>query len=297
MVPKVPQANDDTHRPDEALSAARVPARPVRILAVGDVVGEEAASWLATRVPELRETLNLDWVMVNAENCAVTGPSPMNGFGLTVAIVEQLISAGVDVITGGNHSWDGPEVEQVLEHPQVVRPANLAESLGRGVLTVMRPDGARLSVVNLLSPTATLPDMNAPQPRPLWESWQQITTEHDLAPTVILDVHGESPWEKASMASALDGTVSALVGTHTHDPTLRGHIIPRGTAYVTELGMTGRLGFTGGGFDPIHFATAFRGEPINDLPPFALATGDLSLGAVVLDVDTDGRTTAIERVS
>lgn len=268
----------------------------MKVLAVGDVVGEEAAHWLAERMPRLREELDLDWVVVNAENCAVTGPSPMNGFGMTLDVVEVLVSSGVDVITGGNHSWDGPEVDKVLRHPQVVRPVNLEEQLGRGVLTVTGSDGQHISFVNMLSPSAALPDMNAPKPQPLWQAWQRVIAEHDLAEVIVLDVHGESPWEKAAMASALDGTVSALVGTHTHDATFRGHVLPGGTGYVTELGMTGRLGFTGGGFDPIHFATQFRGEPIDDLPPFDLATGELTLGAVLLDIDSSGATTAITRV-
>lgn len=267
------------------------------MLAVGDIVGEEAAGWLADRLPVLRRELAVTWVVANAENCAVTGPSPYDGFGLTVAVVEALVAAGVDVVTGGNHSWDGPEVAKVLDHPRVVRPANLTEDLGRGVVTVTNPDGEQLCVVNLLSPTAALPGMNAPEPQPLWPAWQQLARTHELAATTVLDVHGESPWEKATLASALDGTVAAVVGTHTHDPTLRGHILPGGTGYVAELGMTGRLGFTGGGFDPIHFTTAFKGEPVDELPAFELATGELALGAVLLEIDPSGATTSVTRVS
>ena len=268
----------------------------MRVLTVGDVVGEEAAYWVAGRLPVLRAELNLDVVIVNAENSAVTGPSPMNGFGMTSDIVEVLLASGVDVITGGNHSWDGPEVGEVLQHPSVVRPANLDTPLGRGVLTITGRDGLRISVVNLLSPSAALPDTNAPTPEPVWQAWLKVVAEHELADVIVLDLHGESPWEKAAMATALDGTISALVGTHTHDATFRGHILPGGTGYVTELGMTGRLGFTGGGFDPIHFATVLRGEPINDLPPFDLATGEMTLGAVLLEINSSGATTAITRV-
>lgn len=268
----------------------------MKVLAVGDIVGEEAAEWLASRIPVLRRQHGLDFVVVNAENCAVTGPNPMNGFGITAQVVDLLIGAGVDVITGGNHSWDGPDVDKVFEHPQVVRPANIDDERGQGVLTVTDDNGQRLTVINLLSPTAELPDMKAPKPTPLWPAWQQLTAETHLTGPVLIDLHGESPWEKASMASALDGTVSALVGTHTHDPALRGHVLPGGTGFVSELGMTGRLGFTGGGFDPIHFSTAFRGEPIDDLPAYELADGDLVLGAVVLDIAADATTSSIVRI-
>jgi 2',3'-cyclic-nucleotide 2'-phosphodiesterase len=265
------------------------------VLAVGDVVGEEAVGWLAGRLPTLREEHGADWVVVNAENAAVTGPSPMDGFGMTTWTVETLLGAGVDVITGGNHSWDGPDVAEILAHPRVVRPANLDESRGRGLITVER-DGQTLTVVNLLSPTAALPGMNAPEPRPLWPSWVDLDRTHELTGTVLVDLHGESPWEKAAFVAALDGRISALVGTHTHDPTLRGHVLPGGTGYVTELGMTGPLGHTGGGFDPVHFAARMRGEDFAVHDPSRLAPGPLALGAVRIALDDDGRVTDITRV-
>lgn len=268
---------------------------PMRILAVGDVVGPEAATWLADRLPSLRAEHRLDWVVVNAENCAVTGPSPMTDFGMTPDLVNLLLDAGVDVITGGNHSWDGPHVDTVLARERVVRPANLDETRGRGVVTV-GTGARRLTVVNLLSPTAALPGMAAPRPEPLWPAWTALRDTTDLPGAVVVDLHGESAWEKASFATAVDGAVSAVVGTHTHDPTLRGHVLPSGTGYVTELGMTGRLGFTGGGFDPAHFAARLRGEDLTTLPPYELATGPLSLGAVVIHTDSAGTTSSITRV-
>ncbi|MPZ66655.1 MAG: hypothetical protein GEU83_14470 [Pseudonocardiaceae bacterium] len=276
------------------MSAPAPRTDPMTVLAVGDVVGADAADWLAARLPRLREEHHLDWVVVNAENCAVTGPSPMDGFGMTVEVVDTLLAAGVDAITGGNHSWDGPDVDKVLAYPQVVRPANLDENRGQGLTTLRR--GARtLTVLNLLSPTAALPGMNAPPPRPLWPAWTSLAASEDLPGAVLIDLHGESPWEKAAFATALDGTITALVGTHTHDPTLRGHVLPGGTGYVTELGMTGPLGFTGGGFDPVHFAARLRGEDIAALPPYQLANGPLSLGAVVISVDATGATKSITR--
>lgn len=269
----------------------------MEILFVGDVVGEDATHWLADRVPALRRELALDHVVVNGENCAVTGPNPMTGFGLTTELVGVLIDAGVDVITGGNHSWDGPEVEAVLTHPQVVRPHNVPEGPGQGLITLGTGEAA-LTVVNLLSPTAALPGMRAPQPSPLWPAWQRLSASGDLRGTVLIDVHGESAWEKASFAAAIDGEAAAVLGTHTHDPTLRAHVLDGGTAFVTEVGMTGRLGHTGGGFDPVHFAARFRGEDHTTLPPFRLSTGPLALGAVHLSTEGSGpgKTTRITRI-
>ena len=266
----------------------------MEILFIGDIVGAEAARWVASRVPQLREELALDRVIVNGENCVVTGPRPNDGFGLSAEIVDELLGGGVDVITGGNHTWDGPEVAQVLSYDEVLRPANVDERAGRGVATLTNGAEA-LTVVNLLSPTAALPGMLAPQPYPLWQSWRELARQEPLAGNVLIDLHGESAWEKASFATAVDGDVTAVLGTHTHDPTLRGHILPEGTGYVTEVGMTGRLGFTGGGFDPAHFAAALRGEDTTELPPYSLATGAMTLGAVLVTA-SDGHSQAIRRV-
>lgn len=267
----------------------------MKVLFIGDIVGAESARWVAARLPQLRSELEIDWVVVNGENCVVTGPLPQDGFGLTVEIVDELLAGGVDVITGGNHSWDGPDVERVLCYDEVVRPANVDETLGQGIVTLKSGDDA-LTVVNLLSPSAALPGMRAPQPRPLWSSWQHLQGNETLSGDVLIDVHGESAWEKASFATALDGQVAAVLGTHTHDPTLRGHVLPGGTGYVTEVGMTGRLGFTGGGFNPAHFAAALRGEDITALPPYELATGPLALGAVMVVLDGQGGAHTVERV-
>jgi hypothetical protein len=264
----------------------------MKVLFVGDVVGEESVAWLAERLPRLRDRHQLDWIVVNAENAAVTGPSPMDGFGMSDHTVSLLLDAGVDVITGGNHSWDGPDATRLLGHPRIVRPVNVDEPIGQGLLTLgAGPD--TLTVVNLLSPSATLPGMRAPTPAPVWPSWSRLTERRELPGTILIDLHGESPWEKASFATSLDGKVAAVLGTHTHDPTERTHILPGGTGYVTEVGMTGRLGHSGGGFDPSHLAAALRGEDIGQLPPYRLATGPFALGAVVLTTDPHRPNTAV----
>lgn len=105
-------------------------------LFIGDIVDAEAARWVASRVPRLREELALDWVVGNSENCVVTGPRTNDGFGLSVEVVGELIGGGVDLITGGNHTWDGPEVAQVLGYDEVLRPANVDEQAGWGVATL-----------------------------------------------------------------------------------------------------------------------------------------------------------------
>lgn len=271
----------------------------MNVLFVGDIVGPEAARWLAGRLPYLREELSIDLVVANAENCAVTGPSPMNGFGMTIELIELLLGSGANVITGGNHSWDGPEAREALSHPRVLRPHNVPGDVpGKGVLT-MEVAGDAVTVVNLLSETAGLPDKLAPDPLSPWGAWEELLANREETGAILVDFHGDSPWEKASFAAAVDGghpPVAAVLGTHTHDPSLRCHVLPGGTALVTEVGMTGRLGFTGGGFDPAHFAAAIEGEDLSTLPPYALARGTMALGAVMVRVE-GGRTVAARRVS
>jgi calcineurin-like phosphoesterase len=270
----------------------------MNVLFVGDIVGPEAAGYLAERLPTLRRQHGADLVIANAENCAVTGPSPMNGFGMSAEAVDLLLESGVDVITGGNHSWDGPEAEETLSRPEVLRPHNVpGASPGKGALTVDAA-GGRATVLNLLSETARLPDKLAPDPTPphgAYEAWRRSSEGSGALGAVIVDFHGDSSWEKASFAAAVDGEVAAVLGTHTHDPTLRCHALPGGTAFVAEVGMTGRLGFTGGGFDPAHFAAALKGEDLGSLPPYELSTGPMALGAVLVRIEGGGAVAA-ERI-
>src|SRR5215217_7710675 len=123
----------------------------MNLLMVGDVVGPEATSWLAERLPGLRHEHAIDLVVVNAENCAVSVPTPWAGFGMTQALVDLLLGAGADVITSGNHGWDGPDAKAVHSHPRVLRPLNMPpETLGRGV-TTLEAAGKPVTIVNLAS--------------------------------------------------------------------------------------------------------------------------------------------------
>lgn len=270
----------------------------MEVLFVGDVVGEEAADWLVARLPELRERLQLDHVVVNAENCAVTGPSMVDGFGITRQVLDTLLGGGVDVITGGNHSWDGPEARTVLAHPSVARPHNVEYDIGTGVITVGSGDTA-LTVVNLLSPTAVTPAMRAPTPGAILPAWQRIVDSGQVSGTVLIDLHGESPVEKAAFAAAVDGQVAAVLGTHTHDPTLRTHLLAGGTGYVAEVGMTGPTGDVGIGIRTEQLAAAIRGEDLGALPPYRLSSGPIALGAVRVSTtgNAPGLATRVERVA
>ncbi|WP_165839732.1 YmdB family metallophosphoesterase [Mycobacterium montefiorense] len=271
-----------------------------RVLFLGDVVGPAAVDHVCERMPALRSQYNVDLVVVNAENAERSGPHIRTGFGLSIEVAERLLESGVDVITGGNHSWDGEmaEVDKVLAHPKVLRPFNMPDGVpGSGVLQ-LSVSGTDFTVINLMSRTAVVePDplfgrwlTERQHVAPPWPAWQSI----DRRGAVIVDFHGLSINEKQSFAHAVDGTAAAVLGTHTHEATLPLHLLPGGTALVTDVGMTGA---TGGviGIDPEHWVARMRGEDHVTLAPYRLASGPMTMGAVLLTIDGT-RCTAMERV-
>jgi 2',3'-cyclic-nucleotide 2'-phosphodiesterase len=258
----------------------------MNVLMIGDIVGPGAVAYVAERLPRLRQVHDVDLVVANAENCAISAPTPWKGFGITVELAERLMDAGVDVITSGNHGWDGPEAEVVHRHPRVLRPHNLPEGVvGKGVATLEVGDEV-VSVLNLGSKTAVMP-----KALPVYESWSAAGLEG----TIIVDFHGDSAWEKMEFATAVDGRVAAVLGTHTHKPTTNLYVLAGGTALVVDVGMTGPSG-SPGGFPLRHFAVKLKGEDPSSLPPFELATGPMTLGAVWLQIEA-GKTRKIERLS
>ena len=181
---------------------------------------------------------------------------------------------------------ENPEADTVHRHPRVLRPHNFPEGvMGKGVAT-LEIGGEQASVLNLGSKTAAMP-----RALPPYESWLGV----GLRGTVVVDFHGDSAWEKMEFATAVDGRVAAVLGTHTHEPTINLHLLPWGTALVVDVGMTGPSG-SPGGFPLEHFAARMRGEDPASLPPFELAKGRMTLGAVLLRIE-GGKTVHIERIS
>lgn len=259
----------------------------MRVLFVGDVVGQAAGAWLAERLPRLRDEHRADLVIVNAENMAFD-PDRADGrgnFGMTLAGVESLFSAGADVITSGNHAWDTSpdETAAVHRHPRVLRPLNMPDTYpGKGAVTVVLR-GQEITVVNLATPDAIA---DATPPSAAW-------AELEPTGTIIVDLHAESMIQKHVIAHGLDGSVAAVLGTHTHEPSLHTTILPGGTGFVPEVGMTGPLG-GGQGIPGEVYRRLWKGEGWH-ISPY-LAPGPMTLGAVLLEIE-DGRTRAIIRLS
>src|SRR6266446_1687613 len=203
----------------------------MRILFVGDIVGRSGRSILLGRLPALARDWKLDFVAVNGENAA-------GGFGITEAIYQEFIDAGVDVITGGNHSWDQKEALVFIERaPKLLRPINYpAGTPGRGAALIDAKNGARVLVVNAMGRIFM---------DPLDDPFAAVERELTACPlkqaadAIIVDIHGEATSEKQAMGHFCDGRTSLVVGTHTHVPTADHRILPSGTAFLSDVGMTG----------------------------------------------------------
>ncbi|MGB2711979.1 MAG: TIGR00282 family metallophosphoesterase [Conexibacter sp.] len=207
-------------------------SRPVAILFVGDVVGTAGRRLLKALLPELRERHALDFVVVNGENAA-------GGVGITPKIADELLlDLGVDVVTLGNHAYRQREIYPYLDaQERILRPANFLRSQpGHGSCVVER-DGVRLGVVNLSGNLF----MRAGRPA-FSEADAALHGLRDRVDHVLVDMHAEATSEKVAMGWHLDGRVTAVLGTHTHVPTADARVLPGGTAYVTDVGMTGARG-------------------------------------------------------
>lgn len=257
----------------------------MRVLFVGDVVGPRAVEWLAGRLPELRDQNGVDVVVVDAENCAADAAS------MTVTAVERLLACGADVITGGNHAFEGPEVEAVLSHERVLRPLNVSdEAPGRGWLTV-RAGEEDLRVV-VLADRLALRDAPAFAHMTVdpYAAWAAL----GAGPTTLVEMHALSVTAKQSLAYALDGEAAAVLGTHTHEPTLRLRLLPRGTALVTDVGMTGPDDGPQG-MDAAAVVQRVRRLATYDGAPVGPAAGEIVLGAVLLEIE-NGLTRSLVRL-
>ena len=203
----------------------------MRILFIGDIVGRSGRAVLLERLPRLVRDWRLDFVAVNGENAA-------GGFGITEMIYQEFVDAGADVVTGGNHSWDQKEALVFIERaPKLLRPINFpAGTPGRGVALLEAKNGARVLVVNAMGRIFM---------DPLDDPFAAVERELAACPlkqsadAIIVDIHAEATSEKQAMGHFCDGRASLVVGTHTHAPTADHQILPHGTAFVSDVGMTG----------------------------------------------------------
>ncbi len=251
----------------------------MRILMVGDVIGKPGRRAVKTLIPALRQEHGIDLVIANGENTA-------GGFGLTWDTACELLENGVDVLTSGNHIWDQKEIIPYLEEGlPLVRPANYPDAPGRGTLV-----HDNVMVVNLIG-RVFMPPLDCPFRTA--DRILQKTEGSELPPVIIVDFHAEATSEKQAMGWYLDGRVSAVVGTHTHVGTVDSRILPKGTAYITDVGMTGPMDSVIGS-DTVAVMERF----LTGLPQrLQVASGPVVMNSVLLDVDPEnGHALAIERL-
>jgi metallophosphoesterase (TIGR00282 family) len=253
----------------------------VKLLFVGDVVAGLGRRTLATVLPQLREEHQPDFVVVNGENVA-------GGVGITRKTAIELLELGVDAITLGNHAYRHREVYPYLDQePRIVRPANFPKgSPGRGH-TVVESNGMRLGVINL-SGQIFLEAVRSP----FAEADALVADLRDSADALLVDMHAEATSEKVALGWYLDGRVMACVGTHTHVPTADARVLPGGTAYVTDVGMTGPRG----GVIGVKRELAIERFLTLTQVRFETADEDPWLNAVLVEGDGDGRAQSIRQL-
>jgi metallophosphoesterase (TIGR00282 family) len=250
------------------------------ILFVGDVVGAAGRRVIRTMLPDLRSELQADFVVINGENAA-------GGIGITPKHADELFSAGADVITLGNHTYRHREVWPYLaEQRAIIRPANfLASQPGRGTVVVER-GGATLGVVNLAG------NLFMHQAAPALLAVDDALKDVSRADHVLVDMHAEATSEKVALGWYLDGKVTAVVGTHTHVPTADARVLPGGTAYITDVGMTGARGGVIGVRREQSIAVMRTHMPQRYDP----AEEDPWINAVLIRAGADGQAESIEPV-
>ena len=255
----------------------------MKVLFIGDIVGETGRKALKEGLLKLIERLKIDFVIANAENAA-------GGFGITKSIGEEIFSFGVNVLTSGNHIWDKKEaVTYIVKENRLLRPANYPEDVpGHGSIVAITSSGEKIAVLNI-SGRVFMTQIDCP----FQASKREIAKLKEQAKVIIVDFHAEATSEKSAFGWFLDGKVSAVIGTHTHVQTADETILPNGTAFITDVGMTG----------PTNSVIGIKKEQIigkflTSMPVrFETAKGVSVLSAVVIDIDSKtGTSTNIQRL-
>lgn len=256
----------------------------LRLLCVGDVVGSPGRRVLAEALPILIERHSVDCTIVNAENAA-------SGSGLTPALYKKVIDAGANLVTLGDHVYRRKEIIQTLEtYDNIVKPANLpATAPGREYAVYETNSGHAVAVVSVLGRLF----MKLPTNCPFATADRVIRSLPADIKIIVVDVHAEATSEKVALGWHLDGKVSCVFGTHTHVPTSDERVLSKGTAYITDLGMTGPYDSVLGRLKERVIGTMISGVP----SPFDVARDDVRLHGILVELDPrTGRATSIERV-
>jgi metallophosphoesterase (TIGR00282 family) len=254
----------------------------MRVLFIGDIVGSPGRQIVQDRLADIVSQRQIDLVIANGENAA-------SGFGITPRLADELLGMGIEVLTGGNHSWDRKEILEYLPHqPRLLRPGNFPAGVpGTGTYVGVAKNGTKYAVLNLQGRVFLTP---------IDDPFRKADAELAKLPAdvafVFVDMHAETTSEKMAMGWYLDGRVTAVVGTHTHVATADEHVLPQGTAYITDVGMTGPHGGVIG-MDRDGIIKRF----LDGLPArFEVASGDVQMNCVLIETDDAGERNAAGRL-
>ena len=254
----------------------------MRVLFIGDIVGSPGRQIVRDRLVDIVAQRQIDLVIANGENAA-------SGFGITPRLAEELLKMGIEVLSGGNHSWDRKEILEYLPHePRLLRPANFPEgNPGSGLYSGTAKNGVKYAVLNLQG-RIFLPPIDDP----FRKADSELAKLPEDVAFVLVDMHADATSEKLAMAWYLDGRVSAVIGTHTHVATADERVFPLGTAYITDVGMTGPHGGVIG-MDREGILKKF----LDGLPArFDVASGDVQMNCALIETDDEGPRNAAGRL-
>jgi 2',3'-cyclic-nucleotide 2'-phosphodiesterase len=254
----------------------------MRVLFIGDIVGSPGRQIVQDRLTDTVAQRGIDLVIANGENAA-------SGFGITPRLADELLGMGIDVLTGGNHSWDRKEILEYIPHqPRLLRPANFPEgNPGGGLYVGSAKNGTKYAVLNLQG-RVFLP----PFDDPFRKADNELAKLPGDVGFVLVDMHAETTSEKVAMGRYLDGRVTALVGTHTHVVTADEQVLPQGTAFITDVGMTGPHGGVIGMDREAIIKRFLDGQPAR----FEVASGDVQMNCVLIETDDNGSRNAAGRL-
>lgn len=242
----------------------------MKILAVGDIVGESGVQKLKMMLPKIKQEEQIDFVITNGENSA-------GGMGITERNFRDILGCGTDVVTMGNHTWGKKDIFKFIEDPQLIRPANYTKGVPGKGYTIRKVKDKNIAVINLIGRV----DVNVLSENPFKLANELVEELKEKADLIIIDFHAEATAEKIALGYYLDGKVTAIFGTHTHVQTADSKILPKGTGYITDIGMTGPEHSVIG----MDISASIKRLETTMPEKYRLAEGDCKLNAVVFEVD------------
>lgn len=251
----------------------------MNILAVGDIVGKCGVEKLKQELPKIVQENNIDFVIVNGENAA-------DGMGLTEKLYREILKAGASIVTMGNHTWAKKEIFSFIGDRQIIRPANYSENNPGIGYRIMECKGKRIAVINLIGRVT----MNVLSENPFLVAKKIVSKVKEKVDMIFIDFHGEATAEKIAFANYMDGEVTCVFGTHTHVQTADERILPKGTGFICDIGMTGPMYSVIG----MEISASIKRFETSLPEKYRIAEGEAQLNAVMFNINNE--TNKVEKI-